>query len=159
MRRKKPYLPKSLLGQAAIATIHLDVGGKESECLLTVSDEKPILVVDDDPTLRRALSRILRSEGHAVVEAGTGDDALKAAREHAPSLVLLDYAMPGMDGESVLEAMRAEHKEATPPAVLLTASGRQQERATEIGAVLGLCKPFRVEELLAAVKRHRRSDA
>ena len=122
-------------------------------------NDKPILVVDDDPTLRRAVSRILRSEGHTVVEAGTGDDALKAAREFSPALVVLDYAMPGMDGEGVLLAMRAEHKEATPPAVLLTASGRQQERAAEIGAVLGLCKPFRVEELLAAVKRHRRSDA
>ncbi|MFT5354606.1 MAG: DNA-binding response OmpR family regulator [Polyangiales bacterium] len=122
-------------------------------------DNNPILVVDDDPTLRRALSRILRSEGHTVVEAGSGVAALKAAREHLPSLVLLDYAMPGMDGEGVLEAMRAEHKEAMPPAVLLTASGRQQERANEIGAVLGLCKPFRVETLLAAVKRHRRSDA
>jgi DNA-binding response OmpR family regulator len=124
-----------------------------------VPDNNPILVVDDDPTLRRALSRILRSEGHTVVEAGSGVAALKAAREHLPSLVLLDYAMPGMDGEGVLEAMRAEHKEAMPPAVLLTASGRQQERANEIGAVLGLCKPFRVETLLAAVKRHRRSDA
>jgi DNA-binding response OmpR family regulator len=124
-----------------------------------VPDDNPILVVDDDPTLRRALSRILRSEGHTVIEAGSGVAALKAAREHLPSLVLLDYAMPGMDGEGVLEAMRAEHKEAMPPAVLLTASGRQQERANEIGAVLGLCKPFRVETLLAAVKRHRRSDA
>lgn len=124
-----------------------------------VSNDKPILVVDDDPTLRRAVSRILRSEGHTVIEAGNGDAALQAAREYEPSLVVLDYAMPGMDGEGVLNAMRAEHKEAMPPAVLLTASGRQQERAQEIGAVLGLCKPFRVEDLLAAVKRHRRTDA
>ncbi|MFK7998890.1 MAG: response regulator [Polyangiales bacterium] len=124
-----------------------------------MSDDKPILVVDDDPTLRRAVSRILRSEGHTVVEAGNGDAALQAAREHEPSLVVLDYAMPGMDGEGVLNAMRAEYKGEMPPALLLTASGRQQERAEEIGAVLGLCKPFRVEDLLAAVKRHRRSDA
>ena len=124
-----------------------------------VSNDKPILLVDDDPTLRRAVSRILRSEGHTVIEAGDGEAALQAARDHAPSLVVLDYAMPGMDGEGVLDAMRAEHKEAMPPAVLLTASGHQQERALEIGAVLGLCKPFRIEALLDAVKRHRRSDA
>ena len=124
-----------------------------------MSGDKPILVVDDDPTLRRALSRILRSEGHEVVEAASGVDALEAARHCEPALVLLDYAMPGMDGESVLGAMREEHKEATPPAVLLTASGQQQQRAEQMGAVLGLCKPFRVQDLLDAVRRHRRSDA
>ncbi|MEM7604907.1 MAG: response regulator [Myxococcota bacterium] len=124
-----------------------------------VDDDSPILVVDDDAVLRRALSRILRSEGHRVIEAGDGDAALEAAREHSPSLVVLDYSMPGMDGETVLHAMRKEHAESTPPALLLTASGLQQERAEAMGAAVGLCKPFRVQDLLDAVRRHRRSDA
>lgn len=116
----------------------------------------PILVVDDDPALRTALARILRAEGHAVIEAGDGDTAIALSRQHRPCLLVLDHMMPGMDGEMVLAALREELRDDTPPALLLTASGRQVERARDIGAVLGLCKPFRVEELLEAVARHRR---
>lgn len=123
------------------------------------TEHGPILVVDDDPQIRRALSRILRHEGHEVLEAADGEAALALTREHAPSLVVIDYMMPGMDGEMVLAHMRAEHQSESPPAVLLTASGLQQERAEQIGAVLGLCKPFQVEELLAAIQRHRRTRA
>ena len=121
----------------------------------TRTQSDPILVVDDDPALRTALARILRAEGHAVIEADGGETAVALSREHRPCLLVLDHAMPGMDGEMVLDALRRELAGAAPPAVLLTASGRQQERAREIGAVLGLCKPFRVEELLEAVERYR----
>jgi CheY-like chemotaxis protein len=68
----------------------------------------------------------------------------------------LDDMMPGMDGGMVLDALRDELGHSTPPAVLLTASGNQTERAREMGAVLGLCKPFQVEELLLVVDRYRR---
>jgi CheY-like chemotaxis protein len=117
-----------------------------------------ILVVDDDPALRRALSRILRHEGHEVIEAADGATAVRLSCDNVPSLLVLDDAMPGMDGEMVLEALRERLQESAPPALLLTASGRQQERALEMGAVLGLCKPFRVEDLLDAVARHRRAS-
>ena len=122
--------------------------------------EGPILVVDDDPTLRRALSRILRHEGHEVIEAADGRTAVDLTRAYDPSLMVLDYMMPGMDGEMVLEALRDDGD--APPALLLTASGAQQARAEEIGAVQGLSKPFHVEDLLDAVeayKRKRTSDA
>ncbi|MEO0323962.1 MAG: response regulator transcription factor [Myxococcota bacterium] len=124
-------------------------------------DEGPILVVDDDPALRRALSRILRHEGHEVIEASDGATAVDLSRAYEPSLMVLDYMMPGMDGEMVLETLRGDEGDA-PPALLLTASGAQQERAAEIGAVQGLSKPFRVEDLLDAVeayKRKREPDA
>ena len=112
----------------------------------------PILIVDDDPTLREALGRILRAEGHEVLEAGSGDEAVSAARRQRPSLMVVDYAMPGMDGEMVLDALRTEL--AGTPTVLLTTTDQQQVRAQRLGA-LGLCKPFQVEDLLAAVDRHR----
>jgi CheY-like chemotaxis protein len=118
---------------------------------------RAILVVEDDPHLRHALSRILRSEGHEVLEASDGPTAILLAKEHGPDLVVLDYMMPGMDGEMVLDALRADLRDAAPPAVLLTVSPFQQKRAIEIGAVLGLEKPFRVPELLDAVAIHRRS--
>jgi CheY-like chemotaxis protein len=62
-----------------------------------------------------------------------------------------------MDGEMVLDALRADLCDAAPPAVLLTASPFQHSRAREIGAVLALEKPFRVPDLLDAIARHRRS--
>lgn len=112
----------------------------------------PILIVDDDPTLREALGRILRAEGHEVLEAASGDEAVVAARRERPALMVVDYAMPGMDGEMVLDALRSE-LDGT-PTVLLTTTDQQQLRAERLGA-LGLCKPFQVEELLAAVDRHQ----
>jgi CheY-like chemotaxis protein len=118
-----------------------------------------ILVVDDDPALRRALSRILRHEGHTVIEAESGPSALELTRKHRPSLLVLDYAMPGMDGEMALDELRKELRDDAPPAVLLTASGREQERALAMGAVKGLPKPFAVEELLETIARHKRGDA
>jgi CheY-like chemotaxis protein len=117
---------------------------------------RPILVVEDDPNLRAALARILRGEGHDVVEAADGDSALALARTHGPRMVVLDYAMPGLDGETVLHRLRADLADAAPAAVLLTAGAHQQARAEALG-VLGLCKPFQVETLLAALA-HGRPD-
>lgn len=117
--------------------------------------EAPILVVEDDPDLRRSLTRALRHDGHHVIEAADGPTALAMTERHAPSLVVLDSSMPGMDGEMVLAEMRRDP--AAPPTVLLATSRAQQARATSAGAVLGLCKPFQVEDLLRAVKAHRRS--
>ena len=123
-----------------------------------MSGKRPILVVDDDPVLREALSRILRTEGHAVIEASDGESALALSRSHAPSLVLLDGFMPGMDGEMVLSAIQKELADDAPPAVVLTANGTQTERAVRGGAVFGLCKPFQVEDLLSAVERFKRDS-
>jgi DNA-binding response OmpR family regulator len=134
----------------------------EAARLPTVSDadvRHPILVVDDDPHLREALARILQSEGHRVLTAADGPTALELTKTHAPSLLVLDYMMPGMDGGALLGALREELRERTPPTLLLTASGGSQERADEIGAVMGLEKPFNVPELLEAVECHRRKTA
>ncbi|MEQ9078568.1 MAG: response regulator transcription factor [Sandaracinaceae bacterium] len=118
-----------------------------------------ILVIDDDPQMRGALARILESEGHEVMQAEDGPSALAATRARRPDLLLLDYMMPGMNGESVLRALREEWADATPPALLLTASG-QHTRAHEMGAVMGLEKPFNVPELLDVVEGYlRRLDA
>ena len=123
-----------------------------------MSDDGPILVVEDDPVLRRALTRILRHEGHSVIEAEDGPTALALTREHEPSLVVLDSMMPGMDGEMVLSALKDERGD-VPPTVLLTGTRAEQKRATEVGAVLGLCKPFQVEELLGVVEQYRKTRA
>lgn len=114
-----------------------------------------ILVIDDDPELREALACVLEHEGHQVMQAPDGPSAVRMTRELDPDLLVLDLAMPGMDGAMVLGALRRELSE-VPPALLLTAGGDPQARALELGATVGLEKPFNVPELLDAVERHRR---
>jgi len=120
-------------------------------------EQNTILVVDDDPTLRKALSRILRHHGHHVIEAADGPTALALSREYSIALLVLDYMMPGMDGGMVLRELRREMHEDAPPTLLLTACESQAARATELGAVCGVTKPFRVEQLLDAVEAHRQT--
>ena len=62
----------------------------------------PILVVDDDPMLRTSLTRILRTEGHDVIDTASGPEALSMIRNYRPRLVILDTSLRGMDGEMVL---------------------------------------------------------
>lgn len=113
---------------------------------------RPILVVEDDPHLRAALARILRGEGHDVLEAADGDAALMIARSVGLRMMVVDYSMPGLDGESVLRQLREDLADEAPRAVLLTGGAHEQARAEALG-VLGLCKPFQVETLLAALER------
>src|SRR2546421_10067835 len=80
-----------------------------------------VLVVDDDPPVRRMLERTLSAEGHAVTTAADGGAALAAVEREAPDLVILDVAMPGLDGLAVTERLRGEG--VTAPLLPLTARG------------------------------------
>jgi len=111
-----------------------------------------ILVVDDEETIRLALGELLRSDGHAVREAETGDVAL-AALDGAPAdLVLADLRMPGMDGMLLLETVRARFPDTL--VVLVTAQGdeRKAVQALKLGAYDYLPKPFDNEEIRATVR-------
>lgn len=112
-----------------------------------------ILVVDDDPSLRRALKRILEGEGYGCFEAADGESALDLMRAYELGLVVLDYSMPGLDGGTVMRRMQRELPRL--PATLMLTSGRhQRDHADSLGA-RGLAKPFRVEDLLEVVRSHR----
>ena len=111
-----------------------------------------ILVVDDEEAIRLALCDLLRADGHAVREAGSGDEAL-AALDGAPAdLVLADLRMPGMDGMQLLEAVRARLPDAL--VVLITAQGdeRTAVQALKLGAYDYLPKPFDNEEIRATIR-------
>jgi CheY-like chemotaxis protein len=79
-----------------------------------------VLVVDDEPTLRRGMSRQLRSCGHAVVQAATGAEALEAIESSSPDVVICDIAMPEMDGVSLLRVLHDRDPDL--PVILLTGS-------------------------------------
>jgi two-component system response regulator MprA len=108
-----------------------------------------ILVVDDDPSVLRMLARSLTAEGHEVEAAADGGAALAAVERRAPEAVILDVAMPDMDGLSVCRRLR--DRGLTAPVVLLTARDTVADRVAglEAGADDYLVKPFAVEELLA----------
>ena len=111
-----------------------------------------ILLIEDEPDVRRGLRTLLEAEGFQIDEAADGDAGLAAARATPPDLVLLDVMMPGLDGFAVCRELRAGG--ARFPILILTA------RASELDKVLGLelgaddyvTKPFAVRELLARVR-------
>jgi two-component system, OmpR family, response regulator MprA len=111
-----------------------------------------ILVVDDDPPIRRMLDRTLAAEGYRIETAGDGGEALAAVERSAPDLLVLDVAMPGLDGLAVCRRIRG--KGLATPVLLLTARDEVGERVAglDAGADDYLVKPFATEELLARVR-------
>jgi two-component system response regulator RegX3 len=110
-----------------------------------------VLVVDDEPALRDALSYALRQEGFEVEVRADGDSGLTAALEDAFDLVILDLMLPGLPGTEVCRRLRA----ASPiPIVMLTAKGAELDRVLglEIGADDYVTKPFSMAELIGRVR-------
>jgi len=106
-----------------------------------------ILIIDDEPMVRSAVSRVLADEGYAVDSAGDGAAALVRLRESPPDAILLDLMMPGMNGRQFLHALRHDLG-STVPVVVMTAVPGLGQRAISLGATDVVEKPFNVEELL-----------
>ncbi len=118
--------------------------------------ELPILVVEDDPDLREALTDTLAMAGYSTANAGSSEHALAYLEKNLPGLVLTDVQMPGMDGHGLLRTLKLRHPEI--PVILMTAFG-QIDRAVQAmreGAADYLPKPFEPDKLLTAVARHFR---
>ncbi|HWQ16171.1 MAG TPA: response regulator [Roseiflexaceae bacterium] len=110
-----------------------------------------VLVVDDDPALRRVVERGLQDAGYRVVTAAEGQAALDALAQHAPDLVVLDVMLPGTDGFALVRQIR---EWTAVPVVMLTARAAEQDvvRGLQLGADDYVTKPFRMSELLARVE-------
>jgi len=114
--------------------------------------EAAILVVDDDPPILRMLGRTLEAEGYAVSAAADGGAALAAVERSTPDLLVLDVAMPGVDGLAVCRRLRS--RGLAVPILLLTARDDLRDRVSglDAGADDYLVKPFAPEELLARIR-------
>ena len=111
-----------------------------------------VLVVDDDAPIRRMLERTLAAEGYDVRAVSDGGAALAAIERSAPDALVLDVAMPGVDGLAVCRRLRA--KGLALPILLLTARDAVHDRVAglDAGADDYLVKPFAAEELLARIR-------
>jgi DNA-binding response OmpR family regulator len=113
-----------------------------------------ILVVDDDPDIRRLLSVLLEGEGHSVISAPDGERALELISREGPDLILLDVMMPKKDGYTVLREMKASGIRESTKVLVLTARAAESDwlRGYKLGADQYLTKPFDTEELLTLVR-------
>jgi two-component system, OmpR family, response regulator MprA len=114
--------------------------------------EPAVLLVDDDARILRMLERTLAAEGYDVSVAADGGSALVHVERTLPDLIVLDVAMPGLDGLAVTRRLRA--KRLPVPILLLTARDALQERVAglDAGADDYLVKPFEIAELMARVR-------
>ena len=113
-----------------------------------------ILVVDDEPHIRRILNTILTNDGFDVVEAADGSEGLEAVESDTEfDFILLDFIMPGANGLEVLAKIRASDHRAETPVIILTAKGQDTDRRAALagGANDFLTKPFSPKKLVARI--------
>lgn len=117
-----------------------------------------VLIVDDEPQIRRVLRTTLSSHGYAVIEARTGDEALEVIRGEHVDLILLDLNMPGRSGLEVCSEIRAS---GDVPIIMLTVRNNERDKvqALDAGADDYVVKPFGSEELMARIRAALRRAA
>jgi two-component system KDP operon response regulator KdpE len=118
----------------------------------------PILVVDDEPSLRRLLRTSLSPQGYSVLEAATARGAIESLSRDSPEVVLLDLGLPDMDGLEVIRRVRRDGKMV--PIIVLSSRGDERGKvaALDLGADDYVTKPFGMGELVARIRaalRHR----
>ena len=113
-------------------------------------DARTVLVVEDDSAIRELVADLLVDEGYAVLQAADGCQGLRLAREHAPSVIMVDQMLPGMTGLEVLEELHAQYMTRHIPVILV--SGLPRSLAPDHQADRVLAKPFDIDALLAHVE-------
>ncbi|MGH2783692.1 MAG: response regulator transcription factor [Actinomycetota bacterium] len=120
-----------------------------------------VLVVEDDPAVSHMIAEILRLEGYGATVVSEGRRALESLRSSAYDIVVLDIMLPGMDGISIMKAIREDPATAEIPVVILSA--KTDDATTWAGWRAGcnyyMTKPFDPQELLEILKRHERAPS
>ena len=121
--------------------------------------ERTILVVEDNPVNRKLARNVLRARGWCVIEATSGEEALRVLRRSSPDLVLMDIQLPGMDGLEVTRRIKADPATAALPIIALTAHAQlaDEQRAREAGCIGYITKPIRLTEFPGQVEGFLRS--
>jgi len=118
--------------------------------------KKKILIVDDEPDVLLLLGERLDKQGYDVLKASSGKEAIEIAAKREPDLIILDIAMPGMDGSEVSSVLRNDPKTRSIPIIFLTCLFTKQEEKV-CGHLLGqnffIAKPYDVGELLGEIDK------
>ncbi len=116
---------------------------------------KRVLVVEDDPTIMSLIVILLEREGYGVIQAASAEEGLSLAAEQAPNLVLMDVALPGMDGLEATRLLKSRETTSRIPVVALTAQAMKQdeERASLAGCDGFIVKPISTRQFLGEVAR------
>ncbi len=115
--------------------------------------EQSILVVDDEPEIRRFLSKVFQKEHFQVFEAETGEAGVRMAQTKMPTLITLDLRLPQMSGTEACQALKRDERTSSIPILIITASDREGEEVItlELGADDYMCKPLEIPMLMAHV--------
>lgn len=116
---------------------------------------RKILVVDDEPLVHRLLQHHLERAGFQLVSATNGREALDAANDQLPNLIVMDVMMADMDGISALKCLKKAEQTKSIPVIVITANPRQivKVESEASGAALFMSKPFSPAQLLAAIRK------
>jgi CheY-like chemotaxis protein len=121
--------------------------------------EPMVLVVDDEAVVRTLISNSLRDHGYRIIETGDGADALRLVKQHRPAAVVLDIELPAVDGNTILQSLRADPD--TSPLPVIGMSGYDMDPAAERNFTCFLHKPFSPSDVvfvLAQVAPLERAD-
>ena len=113
-----------------------------------------ILIVEDNEKNLKLVRDVLRHSGYQTIEAGTGEDGIRLAKERGPALVLMDIQLPGIDGITALGQLRADPATRAIPVIAVTASAMTQDRKKIMAAGFDgyQTKPIRVREFVDVVR-------
>jgi DNA-binding NarL/FixJ family response regulator len=120
----------------------------------SASENKRLLLIDDDPNLILLVKDYLEFRGYEVITAENGQDALEVLDKDTPDMIICDVMMPQMDGYSLVEHVRKNPRTNWIPVLFLSAKGQSQDRVKGLntGADVYMVKPFEPEELVAQVE-------
>jgi CheY-like chemotaxis protein len=121
-----------------------------------MSDQKQILIVDDEPVWLKVLGQLLQTKGYTVKEAASGADALNTLKSYEPDLILLDVRMPDMNGFDLLDHIKKLPKLATKPVVFVSAMDdfHAKKVARELGAADYILKPIDETEVNNVLEKY-----
>ena len=121
---------------------------------------KKVLIVDDNETNRKLFSALLQKNGFETIEAENGATGIKMAKEHLPSLILMDIQMPVMDGLTAMKALRAEPETASIPVIALTSYAMKEDQGKFLAEGFDgyISKPTDKNAFIAAVLKMLRPE-
>jgi CheY-like chemotaxis protein len=115
---------------------------------------QPVLIVEDDPSIREVMADLLADEGYTTLTAENGAEGLTCLGQVRPCLILLDLMLPVLDGVAFRAAQRAAPQWAVIPVIVLSAFPASVETATTLDAVAYLSKPVELDRLVEVVERY-----